>query len=153
MSFFQLARARRSVHHFLPDRHIDDETLFRIIDTTRYTPSGYNAQPWEFLFFRDPQAIAELKTICFDQEHVGHASAICVVIGDKRIVSDPEKLSCQWRDAGYITEEQRVHWLPKMKMQRAEQQVREMVIRNCAFASMSLLYAAAEEGIACCPIM
>ena len=60
-SFLGLVKSRRSIRRFkshpVPDRYIDN-----IIEAARWTPSGFNQQPWEFVIIKKQ----ELKKGQFD---------------------------------------------------------------------------------------
>ncbi|MEA3305109.1 MAG: nitroreductase family protein [Patescibacteria group bacterium] len=152
MSFAQTAEHRRSIHNFLP-MEITDAQIQEMVRIAALSPSGYNAQPWEFVFYRDREKIKDLHQLCMSQDQVLESSAVCVVVGDKNIVKDPDQLVSDWAEYGYIDEEYGKHWKPKMRMERPDWKTREMVIRNAALACMSLMYAADDMGIANCPMM
>lgn len=152
MEFTTLCETRRSIHHFVKGE-ISDAQISEMVRLAGLSPSGYNAQPWEFLFFRNEENIRDLHKICLNQDQVLEASAMCIVIGDKNIVDDPDRLVQEWVDYGHINEEYARHWKPKMRMERPDWKVREMVVRNVSLAAMTLMYAAHDMGIATCPMM
>ncbi len=56
-SLWDLAHRRRSVRQVLPVE-IPDETIERILEIARWTPSSYNSQPWHIVVVRE--RLAEL---------------------------------------------------------------------------------------------
>lgn len=56
-SLWELAHRRRSVRHLLPIA-VSDETVQRILEIARWTPSSYNSQPWHIVVVRE--RLAEL---------------------------------------------------------------------------------------------
>ena len=98
MDFLEVLHTRRACHHFLADRSISDEQIKKLVEQTSLTPSGYNAQPWEFIIIRDAARKKDLKKIAFNQAHVTDASAIVVMTSDLQIVRAPEKLLQDWID-------------------------------------------------------
>jgi nitroreductase len=55
------------------NQHIDDATLFAILDDARFAPSGGNRQPWRVVVVREPairEGLAELMRPVWD-EYVG----------------------------------------------------------------------------------
>ncbi len=104
-----LLRRRRSVRRFKPTL-IPDEYIEKMIEAARWSPSGANAQPWEFIIVKDPETKNKIAE-CYQQirhgqyvieqtrvEDLRHhqlrtppklmlfkdASAIIVVCGDRR---------------------------------------------------------------------
>jgi nitroreductase len=51
--FIELARRRRSIRGFDPNRDVADEHVQQIIEAARWAPSGGNGQPWHFIVIRD----------------------------------------------------------------------------------------------------
>lgn len=50
--FAKLVKGRRTVRRFRPDP-IPDEYIQKILEVARWSPSGANAQPWEFIVIKD----------------------------------------------------------------------------------------------------
>ena len=50
-TLLELVKHRRSIHKFKPDP-IPDEYIERIIEVARWSPSGANSQPWEFVVIK-----------------------------------------------------------------------------------------------------
>ncbi|MFC1872639.1 nitroreductase family protein [Chloroflexota bacterium] len=50
--FLQLVKTRRSIRGFKPDP-VPDEYINYMIDVARWSPSGANGQPWEFIVIKD----------------------------------------------------------------------------------------------------
>ena len=48
MEFSEVVKKRRSIRKY-KDREVEKEKIEKIIDAGRRAPSGYNAQPWEFV--------------------------------------------------------------------------------------------------------
>lgn len=53
-SFLELVKKRRTSWEFKPDP-IPDDIIEKIIDTARYSPSGFNSQPWEFVVIKEQE--------------------------------------------------------------------------------------------------
>jgi nitroreductase len=62
MDFFEVATTVPTVRRF-SNRSINKATIERILDTANMTPSGSNAQPWEFVIVRDPSARREIQRL------------------------------------------------------------------------------------------
>ena len=52
--FFELVKRRRTSWEFKPDP-IPDDIIEKIIDAARYSPSGFNSQPWEFVVIKEQE--------------------------------------------------------------------------------------------------
>jgi nitroreductase len=79
MDFFNVILTRASVRAF-KRVNISDAELVKILDAGRRAPSGYNAQPWEFIVIRDREILTKLGKIqgCISQVEV----AIAVVVNE-----------------------------------------------------------------------
>jgi nitroreductase len=62
MPLEEAMRTQRSIRRLLKDP-VDDEVLLRCIDLALRAPTGSNAQQWEWLIVRDPDAKRRLKTL------------------------------------------------------------------------------------------
>lgn len=53
-SFLELVKNRRSIRRFKPEP-VPKETVEKILEAARFTPSAGNSQPWEFVVVEDPE--------------------------------------------------------------------------------------------------
>jgi nitroreductase len=83
-TFDKLARSRRAVRSFNTDP-LPDGMLDRLLDTTRWAPSGYNLQPTHFLTVTDPALKTPLRKACMDQKQIEQAPATVLFLGDRRV--------------------------------------------------------------------
>ena len=60
--FLELVKKRRTSWVFKPDP-IADELIEKIIDAARYSPSGFNSQPWEFVVIKKQELRDKIKDI------------------------------------------------------------------------------------------
>lgn len=153
MDFIDLLKKRRACHHFLPDKKISDQDLKDIIENTSLTPSGYNAQPWEFVIIRKKENISKIQEIAFKQKHIKDASAIIVVLGDMFIGRNVEKILDDWLKHNYCTENELQAYRNSIAKNRSPEKRKQMALRNAMLAAMTLIYAAENKGYATCPIM
>jgi nitroreductase len=58
----QLAKQRRTTRRFLPDP-IPDESISKIIEVARWSPSGFHTQPWEFVAVTDKSVRDKIVSI------------------------------------------------------------------------------------------
>ncbi len=153
MEFSELIKKRRACHSFLPGQTIPREDLIKIIEETSLTPSGYNAQPWEFIIINEKENIQKIGEIAFDQPHVKDSSAIIIVLGDSKIGRNVDKLLQDWLKYGYCTEEEIPVYKNSIAKNRKPERLKKMALRNAMLACMTLMLSAENMGYANCPIM
>lgn len=150
----EVIESRRSVHDYT-DEPIDDETLYDIFDTVRYSPSGYNLQPWEFLVVREEENQQCLQECAGGQDHVTDAAAGVVVLGNLDPAAHAERNFDDWVEKGYLPNNDARDDLVEtiegwQDWPESERQV--WTTRSTALAAMTLMYAAWDEGVATCPM-
>jgi nitroreductase len=62
MDLIDTLRTTGAVREFRPDP-VPDETLWRVLDTARFAPSGANAQGWRVVVVRDPERRRALRDL------------------------------------------------------------------------------------------
>jgi nitroreductase len=62
MDLIETLRTTGAVRDFLPEP-VDDATLYRILDTARFAPSGGNRQGWSVIVVKDPQKRRRLRDL------------------------------------------------------------------------------------------
>ncbi len=153
MDFLELVKKRRAVHHFESGFKLTDEQFLEIIEYTRFAPSGYNAQPWEFILIQDDERIKEIGEIAFNQTQIVEAGNAILVVGDKNIGRNADALLEDWVKYGYCTPEQVPVYKNTFTKPRQEGRLRQMALRNASFAAGTLLYVAEALGYQTCPMM
>jgi putative NAD(P)H nitroreductase len=153
MDFLKLINKRRACHSFTPGKSIPKEDLVEMINQTSLTPSGYNAQPWEFILIQEEKNIQKIGEIAFSQTHVKNSSAIIIVLGDCNIGRNVDALLQDWVKFGYCTEEDIPVFRNSIAKNRKPERLKKMALRNAMLASMTLIYSAENMGYATCPIM
>lgn len=154
MNFSELIKSRQSTLYFDTNYKISDKDFLEILELTRFTPSGYNAQPWEFLIIKDLDRLKKIHEIALEQDKVLEAGSVVIVLGNvafgrtetERILSDWAK----FREA----DENRLNGLrSSLLKKRDDWKEREMMLRNTSLACMSFLLAAESLGFSTCPMM
>lgn len=151
MNFKQLIEKRRACHNFLPDQKIPRQDLIEIIRQASLAPSGYNAQPWEFIIIE--KNIQKIAKLAFDQPHIKNAAAIIIVLGDTKIGRNVDQILTDWLSHGYCTEEEIPAYKNSIAKNRNSQTLEKMALRNAMLAAMTLIYAAEDLGYDTCPLM
>jgi len=152
--FLDLAQSRRSVHAFEPGFQISDEVFLDLLEAVRCTPSGYNAQPWQFLLIREPENLAAIHQLAYRQDHILDAGNLVVVLGDVEFgANECKRIVEEWKRFRDFSDKQCEALHASLTKDRDLWKKREMVIRNCSLAAMSFLLAAEDKGLATCPMM
>ena len=153
MDFLDLVKKRRATHHFEKGFKLSEEDFKKIIEYTRFTPSGYNAQPWEFILIQDEDRIKEIGKIAFNQTQIVEAGNAIVVLGDLNIGRNADALLEDWVKYGYCTPEEVPVYKNTFTKPRPEGRLRQMALRNASFAAITLIYVAEALGFQTCPMM
>jgi nitroreductase len=154
MEFKDLVTQRRSVHNFEPGFKLSKTQWHELLEYVRYTPSGYNAQPWKFKLIQDEELLKIMHKLCYKQAHILSSGNLVVVVGDVKFgVNEADRIVDEWKQHRNFTDKQAEALHASLVKERAEWKQREMVIRNCSLAAMTFLYAAEDLGLAACPMM
>lgn len=81
MEVFDCIRTRRTVRAFKTDP-IPPETVHRILQSARWSPSSTNSQPWHFIVVQDRETIGKLGDIATQGPFIADAPLIIVVVMD-----------------------------------------------------------------------
>jgi nitroreductase len=80
MSVLKVIKDRRSVRRYRPDP-IPEESLLRVMEAARFSPSGKNLQPWRFILVKDPSLKRRLVKAAVGQSFIAEAPVIVVACG------------------------------------------------------------------------
>jgi nitroreductase len=61
---FDIIKSRRSVRCFKENDHIDEQSLYKILEAARHAPSARNLQPIEFVLLNDEAQKAQIAVAC-----------------------------------------------------------------------------------------
>lgn len=92
--------SRRSVRVYKTGK-VTDEQLERILEAARWSPSGANSQPWEFIVTRDKKKMKKVREVYLNEwkqrkledpvhykglkkDYVGDVSVLVLICGDPR---------------------------------------------------------------------
>lgn len=153
MEFFELLKKRRACHHFQAGRPIPDSDLKEMIQWAGLAPSGYNAQPWEFILIREPENLKKVSEIAFNQPHLKNVSALVVVLADMEIGRNVDRLLQDWLNFGYISEEEIPVYRNSIAKNRSPEKKKQMGLRNAMLSAMTFILSAENMGYATCPVM
>ena len=154
MEFEKLICTRRSVHFFEKGFCVSDQEFEKIIELTRWTPSGYNAQPWHFGLVRDRGNLEKISEIAFGQSQIVDAGAAVVLTGDLDFLeNERERILAEFQSVRGLDANQKRNLEKTLQKPRPVSQREKMIIRAGSMAAMSFLLAAENLGLASGPIM
>ncbi len=82
MDIYEVFKTRRSVRSY-QSRSVPDESLNKILESTRIAPSGSNRQPWKFIIVKDDDLKKEVARACSNQLWMADAPIVIVACGWK----------------------------------------------------------------------
>lgn len=154
MDFAEVVQTRRSVHQY-SDEPVDAETLDRIFERVRYTPSSFNLQPWEFLVLEADEDRERLQEVAYGQEHVTDAPVAIAVLGNTDPATHGDAVAADLLRKGYLPNEEAEEGLLETfagMTERDEEENRLWSATSTSLAIKTLLDAAWDEGLATCPM-
>ena len=81
MDTFECIRTRRTTRTFLA-KELPENTMHKILEAGRLTPSARNQQPWSFIAIRDKTALERLAPLCTTGRFIDQASFAVAVVTD-----------------------------------------------------------------------
>ena len=79
MSFLNIAQNRYTTKKYDPNRKIDEETVEKLKEIIRLSPSSINSQPWKFTFVSDENIKSKLSEFSYNnKQKVRDASHLVV---------------------------------------------------------------------------
>jgi nitroreductase len=80
-SVSQAIHYRRSVRVYDPEQPIDSSVVKKCIEQAALAPNSSNMQLWEFYHITDPEVIAQMAPLCFNQNAARTAQELVVFMG------------------------------------------------------------------------
>ncbi|MCT4401900.1 nitroreductase family protein [Leuconostoc suionicum] len=84
MNFLEQLDMRKSIRHFDNKHNISDDEILNILNHAANAPSSNNAQPWQVVVIKDKELLVKMQKFSFNQEQVGQASAVFLILGDRQ---------------------------------------------------------------------
>lgn len=151
----QCIKSRMSVHGYDTSKDVSDSQLKKLFELVKMAPSGYNLQPWEFIVVKDQKNKEKLKECAYGQQHIVDASASVIVLGNKKPGAHADKVFEDWHKKGYMPKEYAEKTSAMVKNEWDnwhESDRRAWSLRSTQLASMTLMLAAWDMGLATCPM-
>jgi nitroreductase len=81
MDTFECIRTRRTTRTFLP-KELPEDTIHKILEAGRLTPSARNRQPWHLIAIRDKALLQRLAPLCTTGRFIEQASFAVAIVTD-----------------------------------------------------------------------
>lgn len=154
--FIQLVKDRRSASNFIPDYPVTEEELKEIFELVKLGPSAFNLQHTYYMAVINPEVKEKLRKAANGQYKVHSASAVILVLGDKKAFHDAARIYEGLLLLGILNKQeydQMVNDTVSFYESRGEQFTRDEAIRNASISAMLFMLAAKEKGWDTCPMI
>ncbi|MEH7126177.1 nitroreductase family protein [Bacillus sp. JJ1503] len=155
-TFEQVVRVRRSASNFLENNPISKKEFDEIFDLVKMGPSAFNLQHTNYLVVMDPELKLGVKKAAYNQHKVGTASAVIIVLGDKKAYQDVGQINEGLLALGILSKQEydnEIQDVTSLYDQRGEVFQRDEAIRNASLSAMLFMLAAKSKGWDTCPMI
>lgn len=155
-AFNQLVKERRSASNFLPDVPITEPDLNEIFNLVKLGPSAFNLQHTNYVTVLDPQVKESLQKAAYGQHKVLNASAVTIVLGDKKAFEHASEIYESLKLLGIVNKQEfdyMVNDTVSFYQSRGQEFIRDEAIRNASLSAMLFMLAAKEKGWDTCPMI
>lgn len=155
-SFTDLVKSRRSANKFIPNTPITDKDLDQIFSLVKFAPSAYNLQHANYIVVREADNKQKVFEAAYKQYKIETASAVIVVLGNKKAYEDVEKLNEGMLNLGILSKQEfdrEVQIVRHDYLGRGESFMRDEAIRNASLSAMQLMLIAKDQGWDTCPMI
>ena len=142
MEFKNLAKARRTERSFDAGIDISDVDVKAILQLASYSPSAFNLQHWRFVVTRDESVKSDLFAYCYFQKQIIECSAVITVCGNLSAYLEAQLI---YEDQPSEVKNKFIPMINTIYSSDPELQ-RDEVMRSGGLVSMSIMYAAKNEG-------
>ena len=142
MEFKNLAKARRTERNFDAGIDISDVDVKAILQLASYSPSAFNLQHWRFVVTRDESVKSDLFAYCYFQKQIIECSAVITVCGNLSAYLEAQLI---YEDQPSEVKNKFIPMINTIYSSDPELQ-RDEVMRSGGLVSMSIMYAAKNEG-------
>ncbi|MGE7948923.1 nitroreductase family protein [Lysinibacillus sp. NPDC093688] len=156
MEFTKVIDKRRSVNNFIEGIKMSEEDIRPILEDVKLAPSAFNLQHANYIVVLDEEKKEKVREAAYGQYKVHSASAVVLVLGDKKAYKNTANLSQGLVDLGIINAcelENIVDENTKFYEERGEEFMKEEAIRNASLSAMLFMLAAKNRGWDTCPMI
>lgn len=154
--FIQLVKERRSASNFLPNISIKKEELQEIFELVKFGPSAFNLQHSHYVTVLDENKKEQLREAANGQYKVSSASAVIIVLGDKKAYKQASEIYEGLKMLGIVNKQEYDHMVQdtvSFYETGGTQFQRDDAIRNASLSAMLFMLAAKEKGWDTCPMI
>ncbi|OQS37181.1 nitroreductase family protein [Chromobacterium haemolyticum] len=143
---------RVSANHFDPSHVLADTEIEQLLNAATRAPSAYHLQNWKFVAVRSAEAKRRLQAASYGQQKVADAAVTFICCGTLNAHRGLEASLRPAVDAGILPPEVSDSWLRAAEnaLRDDARAQRDEAIRSASLATMVLLLAAEERGLASC---
>ncbi len=148
VDFIEVAKERRSVFHFDPDRDLADDLLKKIINLAVLAPSSYNMQPWRIIAVKSQEKRQEVYDKACSQQKVLDAPVLLIILGDKEGYKRKNPIWDEKIRLGKLNEE-KVRKVIKRNEKSKQDPLKATAyaVRNSSLLAMSIMLTAQRFGV------
>ncbi|WP_110928727.1 nitroreductase family protein [Bacillus massiliglaciei] len=154
--FTQLIKERRSASNFLPGYKITQPELEEIFELTKLAPSAFNLQHTNYIAVTDHNLKEKVRGAANGQYKVSSASAVILVLGDRKAVQQAPKIYEGLEMLGIVNRqeyEDMVRDTVSFYDTRGQEFEKDEAIRNASLSAMLFMLAAKDKGWDTCPMI
>ncbi len=155
-TFEEVVNIRRSAGNFLEDNPISQKELNEIFDLVKMAPSAFNLQHTNYVVVTDPDIKMLVKKAAYNQYKVGTASAVIIVLGDKKAYKAAARIYEGLLNLGILSQQEYDHEVEdvvSLYENRGDEFQKEEAIRNASLSAMLFMLAAKNKGWDTCPMI
>jgi nitroreductase len=142
LEFKNLCEVRRTERSFDADIDISDSDIRGILRLASYSPSAFNLQHWRFVVTREESVKSDLFEYCYFQKQIIECSAVITVCGNLSAHLDAQSI---YEDQPSEVKNKFIPMINSIYSTDRGLQ-RDEVMRSGGLVSMSIMYAAKNEG-------
>jgi len=154
IEFIELLMARYATKRF-DGQKIEVNTVDKILEMIRFSPSAGNIQPWKVKVVIDEDTKKKLSAASFDQPQIITCSHLLVFCADKDLAGNTDKLINLMKDSGMPEENLKLFIEAKKNIVTKYSNDNEYIYEakyNVFIAAATALYAAKSVGVDSCPM-
>lgn len=147
----ELFQRRFACHLFHSDRAIPAADIEYILEAGRLSPSSFGLEPWKFIVVQSPDLKLALQGACFQQEQVGTAGAVIVILARLADLSPDSEYARQLLAREYPGEQYELA-LANYRSLCAVTDIRAWSVTQCHIAAANMMTATTALGLDSCAI-
>ncbi|WP_338754365.1 nitroreductase family protein [Bacillus sp. FJAT-52991] len=154
--FLDLIQERRSANNFLTDHPISKKELNEMFELVKLAPSAFNLQHTKYIVVTDPEVKEKMKEAAYGQYKVESASAVILVLGDKKAFQQAAQIYEGLKLLGIVSPQEYDHMVNDTVSfydGRGEAFQKDEAIRNASLSAMFFMLVAKEKGWDTCPMI